>query len=215
MDESTRKTAARAHLDAAEAWIRRLIELKLRTAFGESYLEPGAIGCPMIGDGLRKRIASRVAAESGRYARRIDGADFDDALKILLYDELYWVYFEDALDDAYAQSRDLARSFLRRLRDIRNKLAHGGVCSTRDNGLYYRRIARGHVSFSIWVLRSESVAIDGPSFLKALRLICVWCGKHRRLQSESRVSSFTRDYHAFDTDYLHERRAAPAHPPCP
>ncbi|WP_157043195.1 hypothetical protein [Rhodopseudomonas palustris] len=77
-------------------------------------------------------MASLFAAEPGRYARRIDTANFDDVIKILLYDDLYWAHFEEALDSAYSGSRDLARSFLRRMRDIRNKLAHGGVCSTRD-----------------------------------------------------------------------------------
>jgi hypothetical protein len=40
MDEPSRKVLARTHLDAAEAWLWRLIEMKLRPAFGEHEQAP-------------------------------------------------------------------------------------------------------------------------------------------------------------------------------
>lgn len=132
MDEASRKQKARSHLDAAEAWLRRLTELKLAAALGSTYLKPDPEGSATIGSRLRRNAWTRFHAEPQRFPRLIDATDFDDLIKIILLDAHYKPHFQAALDDAYAESRDLARAFLKRLVSLRNKLAHGGTCSERD-----------------------------------------------------------------------------------
>jgi hypothetical protein len=49
VNELERKALARRYLDATEAWLRRLIDVKLTLTYGSNYLADGAAGaCPEI-----------------------------------------------------------------------------------------------------------------------------------------------------------------------
>jgi hypothetical protein len=133
LTEAERRDLARRHLDTAEAWLRRLVDQKLTTAFGTEYLAPGDAGtCPLVSKATRKRIADRFDSDRSRFSRTVDAADLGDAISIVLNPELYRAYFRPALISAFPDGPDEARTFLSRLENIRNKLAHGGTCSDRD-----------------------------------------------------------------------------------
>jgi len=133
LTETERRELARRHLDSAEAWLRRLIDQKLTTAFGTEYLAPGDAGtCPLVSRAIRKHIADRFDSDQSRFPHIIDAADLGDAISIVLNPELYRAYFRAALISAFPEELAEARTFLNRLEDIRNKLAHGGTCSDRD-----------------------------------------------------------------------------------
>jgi hypothetical protein len=124
---------ARRHLDSAEAWLRRLIDHQLSAAFGANYWDAKTTaGAPVISQRLRKAVAERRRAEPNRYTRNIDATQFDEAIKVVLHPELYGGHFRLALALAYPDGEAEARTFLSRLNDHRNRIAHGRTCSQRD-----------------------------------------------------------------------------------
>ena len=133
LNELERKDIARRYLDAAEAWLRRLIDVELTATYGSGYLADGATGtCPEISKNTRERINGRYNSNPSRFPRLIDAADLGDAIRIVLKHALYRAVFRDALDEAFPDGDAEARTFLNRLEAIRNQLAHGGTCSDRD-----------------------------------------------------------------------------------
>jgi len=90
LNELERKDLARRHLDAAEAWLRRLIDAELTAARGSDYLADGAAGtCPEISKKTRERINGRYSGNPSRFPRLIDATDLGDAIKIVLKHDLY------------------------------------------------------------------------------------------------------------------------------
>lgn len=131
LPETVRRDLARRHLDSAESWLRRLIDLKLSASCGAGYL--GMVegeACRLISKDIRRKIFSRYESDRSRFPRVIDAADLGDAISIILNPELYQRHFRPALIHAFPDGA--ARTFLNRLEEIRNKLAHGGSCSSRD-----------------------------------------------------------------------------------
>jgi hypothetical protein len=133
LSELERKDLARRHLDAAETWLRRIIHNLMLPHFGDAYLTPGERGsCPHISNQIRRDISARYEAAKDRFPRTVDAADMGHAIKIVLHPELYPKIFRPAFVRAFPDGADETRTFLVRLEDIRNKLAHGGTCSDRD-----------------------------------------------------------------------------------
>lgn len=133
MTESERRESARRYLDAAEGWLRRLIESKLTKWSGANYLAPNeAGGCQAISKDIRRQINGRFESDRARFSRLIDAADLGHAITIALHPELYPENFREALHGAFPDGPAEARTFLNRLEELRNKLAHGGACSERD-----------------------------------------------------------------------------------
>jgi hypothetical protein len=133
LTEAERREIARRHLDSAEAWLRRIIDYQLSAAFGANYWD--AImpsGTPVISQRFRKAVAERRAAEPDRYTRNVDATQFDEAADLILHPQLYPDHFRAALTFAYPDGASEARTFLSRLNDHRNRIAHGGTCSGRD-----------------------------------------------------------------------------------
>ncbi|GLR91328.1 hypothetical protein [Bradyrhizobium iriomotense] len=134
MIETDRRESARRYLDAAEGWLRRVIEMKLTKQFGANYLAADeAGGCRAISKDIRRQIGGRFETDRSRFSRLIDAADLGHAITIALHPELYPGNFRDALLGAFPDGPAEARTFLSRLEEIRNKLAHGGTCSDRDH----------------------------------------------------------------------------------
>lgn len=133
MIDNERRESARRYLDAAESWLRRLIESKLVSRFGVNYLAAGEAGsCQAISRDIRRQINGRFESDRSRFPRVIDAADLGQAITITLHPELYADNFRDALRGAFPDGPAEAKTFLTRLEGIRNKLAHGGACSERD-----------------------------------------------------------------------------------
>jgi hypothetical protein len=81
---------------------------------------------------IRRKINDRFESDRSRFPRLIDAADLGHAITIVLHPELYPENFRVALHLAFPDGRAEAKTFLDRLEEIRNKLAHGGTCSERD-----------------------------------------------------------------------------------
>jgi hypothetical protein len=133
LTQAERREIARRHLESAERWLRRIIEYQLTAAFGANYWEAMITpAIPVIKPRLRTAVADRRMNEPARYTRNIDATRFDEAIGLILHQQLYPTHFRAALATAYPDGPGEARTFLRRLNDHRNRISHIGGCSQRD-----------------------------------------------------------------------------------
>lgn len=132
MNEAERKDVARRHLDAAEAWMRQLIQSRLTKSFGPQFFAAKhPDGSNVINNGIRQHVAKRRGAEPTRFPDDLAAIEFGHAVSIILNQRLYDEFFRAALRRAFPDGRDEAQTFLDRLEKHRNLLAHGGACSER------------------------------------------------------------------------------------
>lgn len=80
---------------------------------------------------LKDHVAGRYEADPGRFSREVDATTFDQLI-IMVCHPKYWPRWLGALRDAYPDGAEEARTFLQRLQDIRNAVAHGRMASERD-----------------------------------------------------------------------------------
>ena len=133
LSENERRELARRSLDAAEAWLRKVIHQQLSQVHGEGYFDARLPnGNPVIPKKIRHQAKVRIEREPKRFERPIDAVSFGDAVKIVLHPDHYQTRFREALDRAYPDGAAEARTFLDRLEGHRNKSAHQGTCSLRD-----------------------------------------------------------------------------------
>jgi hypothetical protein len=132
LSEIERSEIARRHLESAEAWLRRIIDHQLTAAFGAQYWQAMTPpDTPVTPKRIREAAAQRREAEPLRYVREIDATTLDESIDLLLHPRLYRDNFRQLLIDAYPDGPEEARTFLSRLTEHRNRLAHGGACSAR------------------------------------------------------------------------------------
>ena len=133
LSESERRELARRALDAAESWIRKIVDQQLSRAHGANYFDTQLAGdTPVIPKKVRNQARFRIQKEPGRFERPIDALTFGELTTIGLHPEHYKTHFRQALDGAYPDGAAEARTFLSRLEDYRNQIAHQGTCSLRE-----------------------------------------------------------------------------------
>jgi hypothetical protein len=77
-------------------------------------------------------LEERLKKEPHRYARKIDAVLLSDAIDIICNPNLFGPYFREPLKLAYPDGREEARTFMFRLLDPRNRLAHANSISVRQ-----------------------------------------------------------------------------------
>ena len=123
-----RTDIARQHLDAAEAWLRRLVHYQLSQIDNLTYLTDGEI----LKKEERAKLKAKIASAPEKYQREIDATTFDQLLRVICQAERWRDYFSAPLGAVYPLGLEECRIFLGRLIDIRNDLQHGRVCSVRQ-----------------------------------------------------------------------------------
>lgn len=123
-----REDLCRRHVDAAESWLRRVIEYQLSQKYGSKYFDVEGL----VNGGIRKFVRSQRADYPGRFLRDIDATSFDHVVAIVCNPNHFRDYFAEPLRSAYPHGDGQARQFLTALRDIRNDLSHGRGCSARQ-----------------------------------------------------------------------------------
>ncbi len=124
----------KAQIESLEMWLRRLIDIELRENFGEKYLwyQYGTGNDYLIKRSVRENVIKRTEEEPKRYPREIDAILLDDAVNILLHQNLYQKYFRQALSLAFPDGPDEARTFFNRIIVPRNHLSHANPISVRQ-----------------------------------------------------------------------------------
>ncbi|AZA83744.1 hypothetical protein C1637_14115 [Chryseobacterium lactis] len=120
-------------IENLEVWLRNLIDNELLENYGDNYLEfVNADGSRLIKNEIVKDASERKASDPERYPRTIDAMLLDDEIKIICNPNLFRICFNKALQAAYPNGNDVARSFLNQLIPIRNKLYHSNPISVRE-----------------------------------------------------------------------------------
>lgn len=123
----------RHRIDSFEQWCRRVIDEKLKSDYGNDYInaevQPGQ---PLVKSQIKKTIEQRMNDNPNRFPRYIDAIVMEDIEYFFCRDDLYTNYFKDILTYVFS-GQDEIRSVLQRLTNIRNKLSHGNMISIKDS----------------------------------------------------------------------------------
>lgn len=123
------RTLCRHRLETLELWLRRLIHDKLTAAYGHAYFEHEVHGNHIFRDDMRRNAVARMQKNPDRYPRPVDALLLDDLVTTLCKEDLHREHFRHALSGAFPDGRVEARTFLERLVEVRNPLAHANSIS--------------------------------------------------------------------------------------
>ena len=133
LSEARLRTACKEAIEALELWLRRVIEIALRPAFSDDYVNSQTNGQYIFNQELRARLEMRRQESPEKYARPIDAALLEDEIYIVCHQRLYGEYFRSFFEFSYPHSnRDQVRFFLTRLVEPRNRLMHSNPISIRQ-----------------------------------------------------------------------------------
>ena len=111
------RAAARQRLESCELWLRRLVHDQMHEALGADFVMTGTFnGQPILSRDVRNRIATRIAAQPGRYPRQVDALLLDDLAALLAKEDLYRKFFAVSLRGGFPLGREHVRCVLGRLR---------------------------------------------------------------------------------------------------
>lgn len=130
--DSEIRNVCKEKIESLEHWLRRLIEDTLTPVYGDYFNCADSAGNRLIKSELARQVAGRRASEPLRYPRKIDAVLLENAIDILCNPELFRKHFRSALDAAFPDGREEARTFLSRLLAPRNNLAHANAISVRQ-----------------------------------------------------------------------------------
>lgn len=132
MKNSEMRSLCKEKIESLEHWLRRLIDDTLTPVYGDYFSYTDASGNRLIKNSLAQQVAIRRAGEPLRYPRNIDAVLLEDAVDILCKPDLFQKHFQKAMNGAFPDGRDEARTFLNRLLVPRNNLAHANAISARQ-----------------------------------------------------------------------------------
>jgi Swt1-like HEPN len=117
MSTDEMRSVVRHQLETLERWLRRLVDDALRAHY------EGTFAALPIKQDIKIQVADRRAREPQRYPREVDALLFNDLVTIMCHPQVY-SHFTDALQNAFPDGRAEARTFLERIIEARNPLAH-------------------------------------------------------------------------------------------
>jgi hypothetical protein len=127
------RLACRQKLETCELWLRRLIHEELMRCYGETYFNQGIQNENHIfKKEIRDHSAKMLNENPKRYSREVDTLLIEHIVITICKHDLYHACFSLALQDAYPDGREEARTFLSRLIPIRNALSHANPITVHD-----------------------------------------------------------------------------------
>tara|TARA_B100000700_G_C15031052_1_gene850545 strand:- start:590 stop:1456 length:867 start_codon:yes stop_codon:yes gene_type:complete len=130
--DSEIRNICKEKLEALEHWLRRLIDLTLTPVYGDIFIYEDEKGNRLVKTKISTSVEDRLRKEPNRYSRKIDAILLDDAIDIICKPDLFKNHFNAPFKVAFPDGRDVTRTFLKRLTDPRNRLAHANPISTRQ-----------------------------------------------------------------------------------
>ncbi|WP_171134946.1 hypothetical protein [Ruegeria sp. HKCCD7221] len=130
LTDSQVREAAKARIETLERWLRRLIDesfIEISTEY-EKYQDNN--GNRLIKKQIVENAERRRDGNPDRFPRFIDAVFLDDLVTIICGQE--WQRFRGPLSAAFPQGRDVAKEFLGRLIEPRNRLSHANPLSLRQ-----------------------------------------------------------------------------------
>ncbi len=131
--EGELRSYCRTSIEALEKWARIVIDAELKLKYGENYFEAKMEnGEPVIKKSINDKAVKMARANPDRFKRKIDTLFLDEIIYVLCKEQLYKVVFKNVLDIIYPDGCAEARTYLKRIIPIRNKLSHSNAISIRE-----------------------------------------------------------------------------------
>lgn len=115
----------RHQIETLERWLRRLID-----DVTQNHYE-GSLSCLPMKKEILSKAAARRQKEPRRYPREVDALLFEDLIAIICHPQQYF-NFQKALSEAFQNGENEARTYLNRIVDARNPLAHANEITTHQ-----------------------------------------------------------------------------------
>jgi len=128
LTESQIRSICREKIESLEHWLRRFIDEQLSSAFGDYFSYVDDAGNRLFKKSIVDALEDRCKKEPERYTRKIDAVLLEDAIDIICNPQIYSL-FKVGLESAFPDGREEARTFMRRVLDPRNRLAHSNPIS--------------------------------------------------------------------------------------
>lgn len=132
LEDSEIRNLCKEKLESLEHWLRRLIDETLSNAYGDFFAFEDSNGNRLLKKKLSGSIEERLRKEPDRYSRKVDAILLDDAIDIICNPKLFNDHFKEPLEQAFPDGQACARTFMKRLSDPRNRLAHANPISSRQ-----------------------------------------------------------------------------------
>ncbi|MGI3009804.1 hypothetical protein ACRTD6_22950 [Vibrio parahaemolyticus] len=126
------ESSCKHKLTTLEHWLRRLIDDTLSNEFGDYFHYTDEKGNYIIKKSITESAVQRKQREPDRYSRLIDAILLDDAISIVTNPRLYTAHFSKAFKYAFPNGCNEAKTFLKRISEPRNNLAHANPISVRQ-----------------------------------------------------------------------------------
>ncbi len=126
------RSKSRLSIESMEKWARTLIDSKLSEVYGEDYFHAQENGNNLIKNEIVEKAENMKKNNNGRFPKLIDTLFLDEIITILCKESLYKKFFKPCLDYIYPDGNSEARTFLKRIIPIRNKLSHSNPISIRE-----------------------------------------------------------------------------------
>ena len=116
-----------------ELWLRRLVHERFVQVYASDILNAKtSSGDFIVNNKIRRSVEDNIRNRPGRYNRPIDATLLDDVIAIICNPQIYRSCFAAALARAFPEGAHEARTFLHRLLEPRNYLAHANPISVRQ-----------------------------------------------------------------------------------
>jgi hypothetical protein len=133
LSDDERRSYCRREIEALELWLRRLVHETFSAAYGAAYLDAtGPDGNRLFKSETARQVAARRTADPARYPRPVDATHLDDLVNVICKPESYKGHFRSALQSAFPQGAEEARTFLDRIVTTRHKLSHATPITAHD-----------------------------------------------------------------------------------
>jgi hypothetical protein len=132
LNDSDIRNICKEKIESLEYWLRRLVDQVFTKKHGSAWADPTEDGSSLIKKSIYDGMKKRTNREPNRYPRFIDAALLDDVIDIICNPKFYNQYFSEALKVAFPNGSEVARTYLKRLSEPRNNLAHANSISNRQ-----------------------------------------------------------------------------------
>lgn len=131
--EEELRSYCRTNIESLEKWARIVIDEELSNKYGNNYFDAKMQnGDPIIKKSINDKATDMLKKHPDRFRRKIDTLFLEEIIYILCKVQLYKGVFKAVLDSIYPDGCDEARTYLKRLIPIRNKLSHSNPISVRE-----------------------------------------------------------------------------------
>ena len=132
MSDLDARDLCKHRIDIMERWSRRLIDQKFKEVYGVNYFEAEVDeGQPLVKAAIKRQVEGRMKENPGRFARKVDALVIEDLEYFFCREDLYKKLFRDIFEPFFSGQQEV-RTVIKRISDIRNKIAHGNPVSQHE-----------------------------------------------------------------------------------